>query len=731
MVDLRMQMGGQALYKTTFNYVHFHVYKEAEAETQTLVEERKACNQTSLDFFVNFEVSAATGRLIGTVRSDTGIMSAAALERIAAYYERILARMVEDRIDDLQLDEEHVQIQEWNRTKEQIPGGSVSGLFEEQTRRTPDAIAVVDTECALSYAELNGQANQLAHFLMKCGAGQETRVGILLERSAEMVVAMLAILKAGGAYVPLDVEYSAEQLTSMIEDGGVGLLITKTGTEDRLPGQVTQFVPVVCVDRDREVIVQEGKENPGFEIDARQLAAVIYTSGSTAQPKGVELEHQQIKRLTCKRGLVPWKHDDVMLQTASSSFDAASFEIWGTLLCGVKLVLGPAGMVSVEQLAEIIVKEEVTVLGLSAALFNQIVDERKQDLAGVRYLVTGGDVLSRRHVSKYFENGTPRWLLNTYGPTEASTVACCYPMSCFDDVSRSVSIGHATANTEVHIVDQEMNDVGIGVPGEICLAGFGLGRGYRDQPGTTAERFVPNPLAADGERMFRTGDLGRWKEHGTIEYLGRIDEQVKIRGYRVQLGDIAARLEQHAGVAEAVVVAQQGPAGEQRLLAYYTEPRKCEAHPGQTSAEELRDYLALNLPELMVPAGYVRLEKLPLTLNGKLDRKALPAPEVEAFAARGYEPPEGDIETVVAAIWVEVLQVDRVGRYDNFFALGGRSLTAVQVAARVQQRLNVELNVRDIFERPAMNLLADQIVSLKLGTFDSEELAQLLNEIQS
>jgi amino acid adenylation domain-containing protein len=640
------------------------------------------------------------------------------LERIAGCYERVLAAMTEDSIGDARSEVEQRQIEEWNRTEVETPSGSAHELFERQVEKTPDAIAVTYGEGALSYAELNARGNRLAHYLRRSGVGPETRVGVCLERSMEMVVALVGILKAGGAYVPLDVEYSGERLVCMMEDAGVKIVVSQGILREKLPSQVVQFVPFVCLDgeAEREAIAAESGENLGVPVEDRQLAYVMYTSGSTGQPKGVEVEHGGIKHSLCNAGYVEWKRDGVMLQMTPIWFDAATFEIWGALLHGLRLVIAPRGLLALEQVGEILTSHGVTMMWLTGALFHAMVDTRKQDLAGVQQMLVGGDVLSRQHVGEYLKAGK-RYLINGYGPTEA-TFTCCHRMRSFDESWRNVPIGRPIGNTQVCLVDREMEAVGVGVPGEICIGGLGLARGYGNNSELTAERFVPNRFGGGGERLYRTGDWGRWQEDGTIEFIGRRDEQVKIRGYRIELGDIEAQLEKYEGVQDAVVVAREDVPGETNLVAYYTV-KGGGAEGDALKGEDLRHYLSQSFPDHLVPAGYVHLEKLPLTADGKLNRKELPPPVEKAFAVRGYEPPAGEIETMVAGIWAEVLQVPRVGRHDNFFFLGGRSLPAVQVAARVQQRMNVELTIREIFECPTPTLLAEQ------------ELEQLLEELES
>ncbi|HEX2093879.1 MAG TPA: amino acid adenylation domain-containing protein, partial [Longimicrobiaceae bacterium] len=590
-------------------------------------------------------------------------------------------------------------LEEWNRTEAEYPAERcIHELFEVQATRTPGAVAVVYEGEALSYAELNERANQLAHYLRRHGVGPEVRVGICLERGPELVVALLAALKAGGAYVPLDPRYPAERLAFMLADADVAVLVTEEGARGAL--LVPAGLPVVSIDGARAEIAAERADAPALEAGPRHLAYVVYTSGSTGTPKGVAVEQRSVVRLVRGANYVELGEDEVILQAAPVSFDASTLEIWGALLNGGRLVPVPETTPSLEELGRVIALHGVTTLWLTAGLFEAMARERLEDLAGVRQLLTGGDVVPVDAVARVRARFPALRLVNGYGPTENTTFTCCHTVG--EAWSGGpVPIGSPVSNTRVYVLDAALRPVPIGVPGELYAGGDGVARGYLGRPALTAERFVPDPFSNEpGARMYRTGDLCRWLPDGTLEYLGRTDFQVKIRGFRIEPGEIEARLREHPAVRQAVVLAREDAPGKKRLVAYVV---------GEAAADALRAHLDACLPAYMVPAAYVRLEALPLTSNGKLDRGALPAPDGAAYVGRGKEPPRTMTERVLAEIWAELLGVERVGRRDHFFDLGGHSLLAVQLVSRVREALNPEATVEDVFAHPTLYELAARL----------------------
>jgi aspartate racemase len=593
---------------------------------------------------------------------------------------------------------------EWNDHHREYPQDEcVPELFEAQVERTPDAVAIVFGQERLTYAELNRKSNQVAHYLRARGVGPEARVGILMERSLEMVVGLLGILKAGGAYVPLDPAHPRQRLSFMLEDAAAPVLLTQQQLVERPPAHVAE---VICLDRDWQQIAKESAENPENNCTPQNLVYVIYTSGSTGKPKGVSVTHQSVVRLVKETDYAKFGPDEVFLQFAPLSFDASTFEIWGSLLNGARLVVMPPGLAALGELGEAVKRNGVTTLWLTAGLFHQIVETDLENLRGVRQLLAGGDVLSVPHLEKAADELSGCQLINGYGPTENTTFTCCYRVKSGERFESSVPIGFPITNTEVYILDRQTELAPIGVAGELYIGGHGLARGYLNRPDLTAERFVPNPFSSRAdERLYKTGDLARYRPDGSIQFLGRLDHQVKLRGYRIELGEIETALGEHSSVQDAVVILRDSERGNRDLVAYVV------ADPGEVGAdfrEQLQGFLKKKLPGYMTPAYFVFLEKLPLTPNGKIDQRALPLPEksrpdlADAFVA-----PRSEAEIKLASLWRDVLGREEIGIYDNFFDLGGHSLLATQVMARIRETFNVNLPLRYFFEQPTVAGLAE------------------------
>ncbi|MBN3963087.1 non-ribosomal peptide synthetase [Nostoc sp. NMS8] len=601
--------------------------------------------------------------------------------------------------------EKHLLI-EWNQTQTDYPQQvCIHQLFEAQVEKTPDAVALIFNNQHFTYKDLNSRANQLAQHLQSLGVGTETLVGICIERSLEMVVALLAILKAGGAYVPLDPGYPQERLAFMLSDTQVSVLLTQKELVTKLP---THIAFVICLDADWNTIAENKKENLSTSITADNLAYVMYTSGSTGTPKGVSVIHRGVVRLVKETNYAHLTDEEIILQLAPISFDASTFEIWGCLLNGGQLVIYPPNTPSLEELGQIIQQYQVTTLWLTAGLFHLIVDEKIDALKSLRQLLAGGDVLSVPHVQKFLQTVENCQLINGYGPTENTTFTCYHTITAPLQADVSIPIGRPIANTQVYILDQNLQPVSIGEAGELYIGGDGLARGYLNRPDLTAEKFIDHSFDSDSAtRLYKTGDLARYLSDGRIEFLGRIDNQVKIRGFRIELGEIEREIAQHLDVRENVVLARQDEIGEKQLTAYIVPQ-----YNSSYTHNKLRLFLQQRLPNYMVPSAFVMLESLPLTANGKVDRHKLPAPSRERpQLEQAYIAPQNDLERLLAGILSELLKIDRVGIDDNFFDLGATSILILQVAVRVQQELGIELSAVKLFQYSTISSLANYLHS--------------------
>jgi amino acid adenylation domain-containing protein len=555
---------------------------------------------------------------------NTDLFNHLTIDRMLRHFQALLQSIVADpeqRILDLPMltsAEKHRLLFDSNGAESDYPKNKcIHELFEAQVEKSPNAVAVTSEDLQLTYRELNRRANQLAHFLRKLGIGPEILVGICLERSVEMIVGLLGILKAGAAYVPLDPDYPKERLEFMLGDAQAPVVLSEESLIESLPSQSAR---VVCLDKDWELIVQESPDNLTSETTADNLAYVIYTSGSTGRPKGVAVAHRAINRLVIHTDYVELTSADVMAQASNASFDAATFEIWGALLHGARLVIiSTEVMLSPRALASAIERYGITVLFLTTALFNQLIERIPSALAKLSHLLFGGEAADPLRVRELLRHGPPKRLLHVYGPTETTTFASSYLIENVRDGEVTVPIGRPIANTQIYVLDPRLSPAPIGIPGEIYIGGDGAARGYLNCPEVTAEKFIADPFSEKpGTRLYKTGDLARYLSDGNIEFLGRIDDQVKIRGYRIEPGEVESALIRHPAIHEAVVLAQEeGDASaslkaDRRLVAYAVVNQR----PGP-STNELRSFLQLKLPEYMVPSAFVFLDSLPLTPNGK------------------------------------------------------------------------------------------------------------------
>ncbi len=647
--------------------------------------------------------------LAGVLQYRAALFDAETVARMAGHLEALLGAMASTpghRLSELSLlrgEEREQVLHAWNATARAYPRDlCLHETVAAQARRTPGAPAVVAEGRALTYAELDADANRLAHLLRRHGVGPETRVVISLERSPGMVLAILGVLKAGGAYVPLDPAYPAERAAYVLADSGAALVLTEARLAARF---ATGGVPSLALDALRSELAAEPAGAPGSGVTPDNLAYVIYTSGSTGQPKGVLVQHRSAVNLMYAArdffGLTP---RDRVLQFHSLSFDVSVEETFMALLAGAVLVLRDEEMPgSAARFFERCAEWGVTVLELPTAYWHELVaglDHGEARLpACVRLLVVGGERMLPERVAQWRRRvGDAARLVNAYGPTEASIA------STFAHVGEGVlSIGGPLANVRAYVLEPSLEPAPVGVPGELWIGGAGVARGYLGRPEATAERFTPDPFRGDaGARMYRSGDRVRWLATGELEYLGRIDAQVKVRGFRIEPGEVEAAMREHAAVRDAVVVVR---AEEQRLAAYVVPEAGV-----RVSAAELRAHLAGRLPEYMVPGAFVLLDALPLTVSGKVDRRALPTP---GWETEHYVAPRTAAEEVLAGIWAEVLRAERVGVEQSFFELGGHSLLAMRVVSRVREAFGVELPLRALFESPTVAALAGRIEALR------------------
>jgi amino acid adenylation domain-containing protein/non-ribosomal peptide synthase protein (TIGR01720 family) len=651
--------------------------------------------------------------LSGAFEYSRELFDAQTIERWAGYFVCFLEAIAEDpdrRIGELPLMSAHERaalLRHWNDTSSPYPREvGLAALFETQVAKTPDATALEFGEEQLSYRQLDERANRLAWYLRASGVGPETPVGLCFGQGTETVVAMLAVIKAGGAYVPLHPDYPGARLAYIIEDTGIDVVLSETRWAGALP---SAKLDVVCLDASRDAIARASPPRFTPSIGGAHLAYVIYTSGSTGRPKGIAVPQRAVARLVLSTNYIDLRPGDRMGQASSFAFDAITFEVWGALLNGACLVgIDRETTLSPEQLAERLREARISTLFLTPALFNQVAQLAPAAFAAVRDLLLGGEALDPRWVREVLDAVPPRRLKNAYGPTETTTFATSYTVEQLGEGMASVPIGRPIANTVTYVLDDRLEPVPLGVEGELYIGGDGLARCYVGRPGQTAEQFLPHPFASrPGERLYRTGDRVRLRADGAIEFLGRVDTQVKIRGFRIEPGEIEAVLAHQPGVSAALVTMRPDVPSGKGLVAYVVTNGDDAPGPGA-----LREHLREELPEFMVPAYYVFLDRFPVTPNGKVDRAALPAPVFAAASADRRaaddgrsEAPTTEAERAIAKVYEAVLGRDRIGVHDSYFELGGDSIIAIQLVSRLK-RAGWEVSMRDLFEHPTVKSLA-------------------------
>jgi amino acid adenylation domain-containing protein len=696
----------------------------------------------SAPFDLTFAFSETPEGLVARLLYSADLFEAAAIARLAGHLETLLAGIIaqpEQRIGALPLlteTERHQLLIEWNDTHRNYPSTScMHQIFEAQVRQTPEAIAVIDEQCQLTYRELNEQANRLARYLRAIGVGSEVLVGINFNRSVQMLVGLLAIFKAAGAYVPFDPDYPAERLAYMIEHAQIKVLLTLDHLRANLP--IPEDVKVICIDRDREQFEQQGSENLDVPVDPDQLAYVLYTSGSTGKPKGAMIEHRgMLNHLYAKVFDLQLVDTDIAAQTASQCFDISIWQFLAVLLVGGRVhifsdEITHDPLLLLEQTARNKITIWETVPSLLRVALERLADGGTTafDLSSLRWLLVTGEALPPDLCQQWLACYPDIPLLNAYGPTECSDDVTHYAIHTPPSADTiHTPIGRPIINTQLYILDAQLQPVPVGITGELYVGGTGVGRGYYHDEKQTAGVFIPDPFTSEaGARMYKTGDVARYLPDGNIEFLGRVDHQVKIRGFRIELGEIEAVLRQHPMVQECLVVAQEDVRGDKRLVAYVVAEN--EALP---SINELRRSLKEQLPIYMLPSAFVLLDTFPLTPNGKIDRKALPLPDFTDVVRDGaIAAPTTPTEIRLVEIVAPLLGLEQVGIDDNFFLIGGNSLMGMQLLAQLSVVFGIDFPTRTLLDAPTVRQLAaeiERLILVKLEAMSEDEVQLILEE---
>jgi len=681
-------------------------------------------------------VAVPRQQMLVRISYDTNRFDDGTITRLLGHFQTLLEGIIsnpEARVSQLSLltkFEKQQLLGDWNNIHENyLQDKCIHQLFEEQVERTPHNVAVVFENNSLTYQQLNTRANQLAHYLQELGVKPDTLVGICVERSLEMIVGILGILKAGGAYVPLDPEYPQERLNFMLEDSQVKVLVTQAKLVESIPEHQAQLI---CLDTDWEKIAQNITSNPENKSEPENLTYIIYTSGSTGKPKGVLVNHANVVRLfAATDSRYHFNSQDVWTLFHSYAFDFSVWEMWGALLYGGRLVIVPYLVTrSPELFYELLCQEKVTILNQTPTAFRQLIqaeESLKGDISpllkevrgdrssptdndlSLRLIIFGGESLEINSLQPWFDRHGDQLpqLVNMYGITETTVHVTYRPLSMADVNSTASVIGRPLPDLQVYLLDQYLQPVPVGVPGEMYVGGAGVAKGYLNRPELTTERFISSPFE-HSNKLYKTGDLARYWPNGELEYLGRIDNQVKIRGFRIELGEIEALLASHPQIWETVVLVWDDTRGDKRLVAYIVPQPEITI-----IIDEIRQFLKAKLPDYMVPNAFVILAALPLTTNGKIDRRALPPPESGSEVSDKYVAPRTPMEEILVTIWSEVLKVEKVGINDNFFELGGHSLLATQLVAQIRDRLKIELPLRQLFNTATLAELAQGIEQLK------------------
>ncbi len=656
-----------------------------------------------------------------TAEYSTDLFDAATVRRLMSHYRNLLEALVVNpnlRVSELPLLSEAERQQllfDWNDTTTEFPNKCLHELFESKAAAEPQQIAVSHDENNLTYEQLNRQANQIAHYLRKLGVAPNAPVGIFMERSALMVGGIIGILKSGGAYLPLDSSYPQSRLCQMIENADVKVILTVGEKISLLPKTDAK---VICLDKDWENVARQSVDNPANVNQPSDTAYLIYTSGSTGEPKGTLVPHRAVNRLVFNTNYIEFNSTDRIAHVSNVSFDAATFELWGALLHGARLiVLNKDLILSPKEFAAELRTRKISTMFLTTSLFNLLAREKPSAFQTLKNVLVGGEACDPTAARRVLENNPPRRLVNAYGPTEATTFAVCYEIKNVAPDAQTIPIGRPISNTTIYLLDSHLNLVPIGVSGEIYIGGDGLAKGYLNRPELTAEKFVSVPASkfrvsndvSSGDenqnvKLYRTGDAARYLPDGNIEYLGRKDDQIKLRGFRIELGEIEAVFNSHPAVKDGVIAIKES-GGEKKIAAYYVS-----AENAAPMTAELRDFLKERLPDYMIPAKFFELAELPLNPNGKADRQKLAAiEEIETEAEKTADAPKDELELKLAWIWQKVLGLKTINVADNFFDCGGHSLVAVRLFSEIEKTLGCRLPLAALFQAPTIQQLADLI----------------------
>ncbi|KAG0000093.1 hypothetical protein BGZ80_006427, partial [Entomortierella chlamydospora] len=703
---------GMSLFSALLNYRHNAALEETTQE-DTSIEAIEAHEHTNYPFTLSVEdFGSSLGLTMQSIQpydSSTicGYMQHA-LQNLANALERAPETSIQS-VEVLPTEERDLIIHDWNKTDTAYPSDRcIHQIFEDQVKSSPEAIAIVHNDRTLTYRELNCRANWIARRLVDAGIQHGDYVLILLNRSIDLVAAQLAILKVGAAYVPIDTKAPVDRQVYVASDSGAKLLITDEDTD--VPVQIqTPLLRVSATEVNTDVENDLFDDHLNSSVSSLDTAYVMYTSGSTGRPKGVMVSHRGIARFVVNNGFSPMTSEDRVAFVSNPSFDHNTFDVWTPLLNGARIVIIDNDIyLDPHRLEAALELYQITALLFTTALFHQYAFIIGPALSKLKYLACAGEQGLIEAFTEMLRHGGPVRLVNAYGPTEVTVHSTTYEFTSASSQLDRLPIGRPISNTKTYVLDKHCNPVPIGVVGELYIGGPGVANGYLNRPDLTAERFLPDPFSnVPGARMYKSGDMVRYLPDGNIVFMGRNDDQVKIRGFRVELGEIEVRLAEHPQVREVLVLAI-GEGSDKRLVAYVV------ATPDEDLTSSLREHLVASLPEYMVPSAFVRMDAFPLTNNGKINRRALPAPDASSLAERDYQDPQGKVEIELANVWSELLKIDRVGRHDNFFMLGGHSLLAVRMIEQLR-RLGYTLSVSTLFDSPVLRTLAASLCEQQSG----------------